>query len=105
MEYFHEISHSVLKWNCFPAIRVRNHQDSERNQDRLKNALDATGSERTQLEHMRQMLNEQVDQMNAENLKLQAANADLQRHRDHLEDQKDDVMKDKERQMKENERW
>ena len=71
----------------------------------LRNHLDATGAERSQLERIRQTLGEQVEGLSAENAKLQACNADIQRQRDQLEDEKDDVGKDKERQYKENERW
>lgn len=86
-------------------IRVRNQQDALRGQDRLRGNLDLASSERSQLERVRQTLNEQIDELTAEGQKLQAANTELMRQRDTLEDEKEDIGKDKERQVKENERW
>lgn len=85
--------------------RRREREDTSRDRDRVKNALSLTGTEKSQLEKIRNELNEQIEMMQQENEKLQAANTDLQRQRDQLEDEKDDVTKDKERQVKENDRW
>ena len=84
---------------------ARAQADALRSSDRVKNNLDVAQSERSQLERVRQTLNDQIDALTAENSKLQACNAEIQRQRDQLEDEKEDVTKDKERQMKENERW
>ena len=86
-------------------FRRREREDSTRDRDRIKNALNLTGSEKSQLEKVRNELNEQIEMMQRENEKLQCANTDLQRQRDNMEDEKEDVHKDKERQVKENDRW
>lgn len=51
---------------------VQEIQNSMRDKDRIRSALDETGSERSLLEHTRQILNEQVEILNAENDKLYA---------------------------------
>ena len=86
-------------------FRQREKDDSSRDRDRIKNALNVTGSEKSQLERVRQELNSQIEALHKENEKLQAANSELQRQRDSLEDEKEDIEKDKLRQVKENERW
>lgn len=83
----------------------REKDDSSRDRDRIKNVLNVTGSEKSQLERVRQELNEQIESLQKENEKLQSANSELQRQRDSMEDEKEDVNKDKLRQIKENERW
>lgn len=96
-------------WNLSPfkilCYRRRDREDTSRDRDRIKNALNLTGSEKSQLEKVRSELNNEIDNLQRENEKLQAANTDLQRQRDRMEDERDDVFKDKERQVKENDRW
>ena len=77
----------------------------QRIQDRLKSSLDAAVNEKQQLERIRLVLGDQIEDLNVENQKLQSANNELQKQRDHLEDEKEDLFKDKERQLKEKERW
>ena len=86
-------------------FRRREKDDSSRDRERIKNALNVTGSEKSQLERVRHELNAQIEAMREENERLKACNGDLQRVRDNLEDEKEDICKDKDRQVKENERW
>lgn len=85
--------------------RKRDKDDTSRERDRLRNSLNLTGNEKSQLEKVRYEMNEQVEGLQMENEKLQAANTELQRQRDNIEEDKEDVTKDKERQLKENDRW
>ena len=43
--------------------RRREREDSTRDRDRIKNALNLTGSEKSQLEKVRNELNEQIEMM------------------------------------------
>ena len=83
----------------------RTEQDTLHTLERMKNQLDMSRTEKSQLERVRLSLTEQIDQLTVENQKLQAANSEAQRQRDTLEDEKEDVTKDKQRISKENERW
>ncbi|XP_076086637.1 uncharacterized protein LOC143057256 isoform X1 [Mytilus galloprovincialis] len=85
-------------------LSKRDKDDTSRERDRLRNSLNLTGNEKSQLEKVRYEMNEQVEGLQMENEKLQAANTELQRQRDNIEEDKEDVTKDKERQLKENDR-
>ena len=88
-----------------PIFSNREKDDSSRDRDRIKKTLTVTGSEKSELEQIRQDLNLKIEVHQKEEERLRAANCELQRARDNLEDDKDDILKDKERQVKENERW
>ena len=62
------LSHIVLSSRLYSQ---RAQADALRSSDRVKNTLDVTQSERSQLERVRQTLNDQIDALTAENSKLQ----------------------------------
>ena len=66
--------------------------------------MEASVSERQQLDQLHRNLGRQLDELGAENQRLQATNGDLVRHRDHLHDDKTELLKEQERLNKDRER-
>ena len=89
----------------YTGCRRREKIDSHRDQERIQNTLNDTGTEKSQLERIRLELNTQIELLHKEIAKLQTANNEMQRQRDHLADIKNDVEQDKMRHIRENERW